>query len=188
MATKKVKRYSGEDGESEVSVPEEGTGAQEETFADAFKRNRSRGEKTFEFKGKKYTTETAEDKAKAKKAKDEEETKAQAERVKGEKGIERVSPELDLLPMGKLLGGAAAAATAMRLGKRAVDAAKATRSAKRAEEAATATKAARAENAAASGAMKGEARAGELRYKRGGGVKSASARADGCCIRGKTRA
>lgn len=173
MATKKVKRYSGEDGESEVSIPEEGTGAQEETFADAFKRNRARGEKTFEFKGKKYTTETAEDKAKAK---DEAARKEQAERVKGEKGLERVAPELDLLPAGKLLAGTAAAATAMRLGDKALRAAKAARTAKRAE------------NAAASGAMKGEARAGELRYKRGGGVKSASARADGCAIRGKTRA
>lgn len=173
MATKKVKRYSGEDGESEVSIPEEGTGAQEETFSDAFKRNRARGEKTFEFKGKKYTTETAEDKAKAK---DEAARKEQAERVKGEKGLERVAPEMDLLPVGKLVGAMGVGAAALKGGEKALRAAKAARTAKRAE------------NAAASGAMKGEARAGELRYKRGGGVKSASARADGCAIRGKTRA
>lgn len=173
MATKKVKRYSGEDGESEVSIPEEGTGAQEETFADAFKRNRARGEKTFEFKGKKYTTETAEDKAKAK---DEAARKEQAERVKGEKGLERVAPEMDLLPVGKLVGAMGAGAAALKGGEKAIKAMRAARAAKRSE------------GAAASGAMKGEARAGELRYKRGGGVKSASARADGCAIRGKTRA
>lgn len=173
MATRKVKRYSGEDGESEVSIPEEGTGAQEETFADAFKRNRARGEKTFEFKGKKYTTETAEDKAKAK---DEAARKEQAERVKNEKGLERVAPEMDLLPVGKLAGAMGAGAAALKGGEKAIKAIRAARAAKRAE------------NAAASGAMKGEARAGELRYKRGGGVKSASARADGCAIRGKTRA
>ena len=95
MATKKIKRYSGEDGESEVKIPEEGTGLKEESFGDAFKRNKDRGEKVFEFKGKKYTTETAEEKAKAK---DEAARKEQAERVKNEKGLERVAPEMDLLP------------------------------------------------------------------------------------------
>jgi len=62
------KRYN--DG-GELEIPEEGTGLKEESFADAFKRNRASGEKTFEYKGKKYTTETADDKAKAKKAKAE---------------------------------------------------------------------------------------------------------------------
>ncbi len=57
MATKKrMKRYDEGGG---VEVPEKGTGAKRESFGDAFKRNRASGEKTFEFQGKKYTTETA---------------------------------------------------------------------------------------------------------------------------------
>lgn len=55
----KVKRYN-EGGD--ISIPEEGTGLKEESFADAFKRNRASGESTFEYKGKKYTTERADDK------------------------------------------------------------------------------------------------------------------------------
>ena len=41
-----------------------------------------------------------------------------------------------------------------------------------------------------SGAMKGDFKTSEIRkgFKAGGSVKSASARADGCAIRGKTRA
>ena len=96
--------------------------------------------------------------------------------VKNEKGLERVAPEMDLLPVGKLVGAMGAGAAALKGGEKAIKAIRAARAAKRSEGAAT------------SGAMKGEARAGELRYKRGGGVKSASARADGCAIRGKTRA
>ena len=177
MATKKVKRYSGEDGESEVSVPEEAAPAKEESFGEAFKRNRSAGEKTFEWKGKKYTTETKEDQDKAKaKAKEDAERKRQSDMVKNEKGLERVAPEMDLLPVGKLVGAMGAGAAALKGGEKAIKAMRAARAAKRSE------------NAATSGAMKGEARADELRYKRGGSVKSASARADGCAIRGKTRA
>ena len=175
MATKKIKRYSGEDGESEVKIPEEGTGLKEESFGDAFRRNKDRGEKVFEYKGKKYTTETKEDQAKAK-AKEDAERKRQSDMVKNEKGLERVAPEMDLLPVGKLVGAMGAGAAALKGGEKAIKAIRAARAAKRSE------------GAAASGAMKGEARAGELRYKRGGGVKSASARADGCAIRGKTRA
>jgi hypothetical protein len=59
----KCKKYAEGDvveSESEsLSIPEEGTGLKEETFSDAFKRNRASGEKTFEYKGKKYTTELA---------------------------------------------------------------------------------------------------------------------------------
>jgi len=69
----KMKKYNGEEGsavESEsLPIPEEGTGLKEETFGDAFKRARANGEKTFEFKGKKYTTETADDKKFSNKAK-----------------------------------------------------------------------------------------------------------------------
>lgn len=168
MAKNRVKRY--DDG----GDVEEGTGAQYESFGDAFKRNRASGEKTFEYKGKKYTTETAEDKAKSK-AKEDSERERQSKMVKEEKGLERVTPELDLLPIGKAAGAMGAAATALKLGDKAVRAAKAARTAKRAE------------SAAASGAMKGESAAGELRYKKGGRT-SASKRADGCAIRGKTRA
>lgn len=144
--------------------------AKYESFGDAFKRNRDRGAKEFEYKGKKYTTETAEEKAKAK---DEAARKEQAERVKKEKGLERVAPELDLLPIGKLAGAMGAGAAVLKGGEKAIKAVKAARAAKRAE------------NAATSGAMKGEAAAGELRYKKGGSV--ASRRGDGIAMRGKTR-
>ena len=68
-----MKKYNGEEGSSVESeslpIPEEGTGLKEETFGDAFKRARANGEKTFEYKGKKYTTETADDKKFSNKAK-----------------------------------------------------------------------------------------------------------------------
>lgn len=166
----KKRRY--EEG-GDVEIPSEGTGLKYESFGDAFKRNRGRGEKEFEYKGKKYSTETAEDKAKAK---DEAARKAQAERVKNEKGLERVTPEMDLLPVGKLVGAMGAGAAALKGGEKAIKAVKAARAAKRSE------------GAASSGAMKGEVRPDELRYKKGGKVSSASRRADGCAIRGKTRA
>lgn len=54
FGTGRAKRY---DEGGDIEVPEEGTGLKKESFGDAFKRNRARGEKTFEFNGKKYTTE-----------------------------------------------------------------------------------------------------------------------------------
>jgi hypothetical protein len=162
------------------------------SFKEAFAEARAAGDKTFEYMGKKYTTELASDKAKTK-AKDEDERKRQADLVKNQKGAERVSPELDVLPVGKIVAGGAAAAAALKgmstLGKR--------YAAKKAAEKATVDKAAKIKagkdaakksRAESSGAMKGDVRGDELRYRTGGKVSSASKRADGCAIRGKTKA
>ena len=146
------------------------------SFKEAFREARDAGDKTFEYMGKKYTTETAEDKAKAKsKAKDESETKRQAEMVKNEKGLKRVSPELDLLPAGKVAAGAVGAMAALKGASSLIK----RRMAKK-----EASKKAGAES---SGAMKGDVRGDELRYKAGGKVGSASKRADGCAVKGKTK-
>jgi hypothetical protein len=184
------------------------------SFKEAFAEARAAGDKTFEYMGKKYTTELASDKKKAddtKYGEDKEmvrkayqtagemrkpkvdEAKRQADMAKNEKGVERVAPELDVLPMGKIVAGGAAAAAALKgmstLGKR--------YAAKEAAEKATVDKAAKIaagkeaakkSRAEASGAMKGDVRGDELRYRAGGKVSSASKRADGCAIRGKTRA
>lgn len=181
------------------------------SFKEAFREAREAGDKTFEYMGKKYTTELAgskkddtkygEDKEAVRKAyqesgrlrKPKETPESQYERVKNEKGLETVSPELDVLPMGKIVAGGAAAAAALKgmstLGKR--------YAAKEAAEKATVDKAAKIaagkeaakkSRAESSGAMKGDVRGDELRYKAGGKVSSASRRADGCAIRGKTRA
>jgi hypothetical protein len=160
------------------------------SFKEAFAEARAAGDKTFEYMGKKYTTELASDKAKDK---NESERKRQADMVKNQKGVERVSPELDVLPVGKIVAGGAAAAAALKgmstLGKR--------YAAKEAAEKATVDKAAKIKagkdaakksRAESSGAMKGDVRGDELRYRAGGKVSSASKRADGCAIRGKTKA
>ena len=93
MAIKKVKRYSGEDGESEVSaedaaqqkgaveeyytkkygynketdgeISDDKFPAKEMSFKEAFASARKSGDKTFEWQGKKYTTELASEKPKA---------------------------------------------------------------------------------------------------------------------------
>ena len=166
------------------------------SFKEAFAEARAAGDKTFEYMGKKYTTELAgskksddtkygEDKEKVRKAYQEagemrkpkvDEAKRQADMAKNEKGVERVSPELDLLPVGKVVAGGAAAAAALKGASSLI---------KRGMAKKEASKKAGAE---ASGAMKGDVRGDELRYKAGGKVSSASKRADGCAIRGKTRA
>ena len=166
------------------------------SFKEAFAEAREAGDKTFEYMGKKYTTDLAGPK-KASKSEDKEdpemvrkayqeaaamrkpkvdEAKRQADMVKKEKGLERVSPELDLLPAGKVAAGAAGAAAALKGASSLI---------KRGMAKKEASKKAGAES---SGAMKGDVRGDELRYKAGGKVGSASKRADGCAIRGKTRA
>ena len=172
-------------------------GLQYKRFKDAFRSARAAGDKEFEWEGKKYNTELAKDApAKSDKADkedpemvrkayqeaarlrapkvdaDEAERKRQR-KLMDEPGLESVSPELDLLPIGKLAGAMGAGAAVLKGGEKAIKAVKAARAAKRAE------------NAATSGAMKGEAAAGELRYKKGGSV--ASRRGDGIAMRGKTR-
>jgi hypothetical protein len=143
------------------------------SFKEAFAEARAAGDKTFEYMGKKYTTELASDKAKDK---NESERKRQADMVKNQKGAERISPELDVLPIGKVVAGGAAAAAALKGASSLI---------KRGMAKKEASKKAGAES---SGAMKGDVRGDELRYRAGGKVGSASKRADGCAIRGKTKA
>ena len=57
---RRTKRF--DDGGS-VDIPETGTGLQKETFKEAYRRNRNRGEKTFTWNGKKFSTESVEEKA-----------------------------------------------------------------------------------------------------------------------------
>lgn len=173
-----------------------GTGLKKETFGEAFKRNRARGEKTFEWNGKKYTTETKEDVAK-KSAPDESSAEtarlrqvpkassAEMERrTKREKeqAVESVNPE-DYVGIGAVakalpkLAARAAAKTAPKAASKRVEPSMASpkRTPKDADEARFADE-------------------GNPNFKRGGKVKkmasggSASKRADGCAIRGKTRA
>jgi hypothetical protein len=51
-----MKKYSGEDG-SEVTSDEKAAPAEGKTFKQAFREARNEGKKTFEWEGKKYTTE-----------------------------------------------------------------------------------------------------------------------------------
>ena len=167
------------------------------SFKEAFAEAREAGDKTFEYMGKKYTTDVASNKKKSddtKYGEDKEmvrkayqtagemrkpkvdEAKRQADMAKNQKGAERVSPELDVLPAGKVAAGAVGAAAALKGASSLIKRGMAKREA---------SKKAGAES---SGAMKGDVRGDELRYKAGGKVKSASSRADGCAIRGKTRA
>jgi len=133
------------------------------------------------------------------KAKPKAETKATSYRPPEEKGLERVSPELDILPIGKAaaaLGAGYAAARA--LGKRMLSSRakkEATeKSAKEADEIAKLPKKeqeARKERYLSTGPMEdafGKGTQFKREFKSGGKVSSASKRADGCAIRGKTRA
>jgi hypothetical protein len=185
------------------------------SFKEAFREAREAGDKTFEYMGKKYTTELAgskkddtkygEDKEAVRKAyqesgrlrKPKETPESQYERVKNEKGLETVSPELDVLPVGKIAAAGAATMAALKgaakLGRNYAAKEAAEETAKkatkdRAAKIAAGKEEAKKTRAKSSGAMEGEAGAGELRYKSGGKVSSASKRADGCAIRGKTRA
>lgn len=68
---KKAKRYDeggdieDESGRGEVTPEQKQAGRDANSFSDAFRAAREAGEKTFEWKGKKYTTELASDKPKA---------------------------------------------------------------------------------------------------------------------------
>lgn len=117
MFKKKVKRYAGNDeslvdsdyaydpiskivGESEIKraaaddsakyrEDQPSTGLKKETFGEAFKRNQARGAKTFEFGGKKYSTETKEQKAT--RTKPAEKTKSESKQASSE--VPKASPE-----------------------------------------------------------------------------------------------
>lgn len=128
--------------------------------------------------------------------KDEAEAKRQAEMVKKEKGLERVAPELDVLPIGKIAGLATGVMGALKgmsyLGRKAAaqkaEEAAVKKTAERAAKIEAGKQKARAARAKESGAMGDEAVSGEFRtgFKKGGSV-SASRRGDGCAMRGKTR-
>jgi len=183
------------------------------SFKEAFAEARAAGDKTFEYMGKKYTTELAsdkkktddtkygEDKEKVRKAyqtagemrKPKVDEKERQRKLSDEKGLETVSI-VDKLPLGRIAGAGIATAAALKgmssLGKRAAAQEAAEKTAKKAtvDKIKAGKDAAKKSRAESSGAMKDEVRGDELRYKAGGKVGSASKRADGCAIRGKTRA
>lgn len=146
--------------------------------------------------------EQKEEKAKpkvAKKAPAKETPKTTSYRPPEEKGLERVSPELDILPIGKAaaaLGAGYAAARA--LGKRMLTKrAQKEAGEKAAKDADTISKLpkkeqeARKERYLSTGPMEdafGKGTQFKREFKSGGKVSSASRRADGCAVRGKTRA
>ena len=193
---KKVKRYSGEDGESEVidmrSDTSQPTGIDDSVRARA-RRFMETGEKDDEMKSSKPKAR-AKPKVMASKSEAKEEPKNF--RVPEEKGLERVTPELDLLPIGKVAGALGAGYLGARaigkrmLAKRAADAHE-TMAEKAYLTARNAKLADKSEKALSSGAMKGDFRPEELSggFKKGGAVKrsSASSRGDGCVTKGHTR-
>lgn len=193
----KAKRYNEGGG---LEVPEAGTGLKKETFKEAFRRARDRKAPDFEFEGKKYTTEYKEEAAARKAAalaKKPDESAAETSRniraaadvqkrkvEASDKPLESVNPEdyigvagaLKALP--KLAARAAAKAAPKSFVKREPDLSNPKRVPKDIDEARFADE-------------------GNPNFKRGGKIKkmasggmarSASARADGCAIRGKTRA
>jgi len=114
-----------------------------------------------------------------------------------EPGLERVTPELDLLPIGKVAGAVGAGYMGARalgkhiLGKRA--ASEAAEAAEKATEMSAKKSSAikeglknKSDRIMSSGAMEGDFKVGQMRqgYKKGGMVAS---RGDGCAQRGKTK-
>lgn len=217
---KKVKRYSGEDGESEVidmrDNKEGPTGIDDDV--------RARARRFLETGKKNEEMETPKPRARAKPKASEpskpaglnfKEEKARLEA--SDKPIERATPELDLLPIGKAVGAVGAGLLGARaigkhiLGKRAVETAVNIASKARAEKLAEgeekygrqikslaeqkskkdAMMADKSERTRSSGAMEGDFKPSEIRegYKKGGAVKrsSASSRGDGIASRGHTR-
>ena len=188
---KKMKRYSGEDGESEVidmrSDSSQPTGVDDSVRARAMKFLQT-GKKDEEMSSSKPKASVR----KVTKTVVEDSKEPKNFRVPEEKGLETVSPELDLLPIGKVAGMLGAGYLGARaLGKRML--------AKKAIEASEkmADKSARTSS---SGAMKGDFKPSEIRegfkrggktkaFKQGGSVKrnSASGRGDGVAVKGHTR-
>ena len=237
----RAKRYN-EGGALEV--PEKGTGLKKETRGEAFNRARRTGEKTFEFEGKKYTTETKEEKdarEAAALAKKPDESTAETARLSRASKTEAkpktedkkkqdepvpfmkrpIKPEYtkevnDALTMGlqggilskeipKLMGHLRASKDVAKRVEPTLNAPKASGAQKfavsEARKEASKEPAQRAIEAQRKAARREAERTGEGRdyseYKKGGKVKkmasggmarSASSRADGCAIRGKTRA
>ena len=180
MMKRKMKKYSGEDGESEV------IDMRDNEKNDVGDDVRARAMKFLQTGKKEEEAPSSKPRASVKKV-----TKTVVEnskepknfKVPEEKGLETVSPELDLLPIGKVAGVLGAGYLGARaLGKRILG--------KRASEVAEkmAEKLARTRS---SGAMKDDFKPSEIRegFKRGGTVKksSASSRGDGIAVKGYTR-
>ena len=134
-----------------------------------------------------------------KKAPAKETPKTTSYRPPEEKGLERVSPELDILPIGKAAAALGAGYMAAKaLGKRMLSKrAQKEAGEKAAKDADTISKLpkkeqeARKERYLSTGPMEdafGKGTQFKREFKSGGKVSSASRRADGCAIRGKTRA
>lgn len=134
-----------------------------------------------------------------KKAPAKETPKTTSYRPPEEKGLERVSPELDILPIGKAAAALGAGYMAAKaLGKRMLSKrAQKEAGEKAAKDADTISKLpkkeqeARKERYLSTGPMEdafGKGTQFKREFKSGGKVSSASKRADGCAIRGKTRA
>lgn len=181
------------------------TGLQKETFGEAFKRNRAKGEKTFEFNGKKYTTETKEEAAGRKSAdldKKPNESAAETARLsrvpkassaemesrskrEKEQAVESVNPE-------DYIGVGAALKALPKLAARVATKAAPKSAAKRVEPDLANPKRAPRDMDESRFADEGNPnfkRGGKVKKMASGGkVRSASSRADGCAIRGKTRA
>ena len=201
MANKRAKRFDeGGDVEPEKSKmykaepAQESTGLKKESFKEAFARSKKSGDKTFEFNGKKYTTETAKPKASGPDESSAETgrlTRAAATRPAAEPGLEESHPEDMLGGMG-LKAAARVAKTVVQAGERKA-AQKATESLAAANRREALKESARSGTRAGQRASEDAAdmgRMGSDYMKKGGKVKarSASSRADGCAIRGKTRA
>ena len=223
----KAKRYN-EGGALEV--PEKGTGLKKETRGEAFNRARRTGEKTFEFEGKKYTTETKEEKdarEAAALAKKPDESTAETARLSRASKTEAkpktegkkeqddsvpfmkrpIKPEYtkevnDALKVAMGASGTSKAYSTVRKGVAALKEKisnlaakkKATPPVKREPTYESPAEAARRPRSREEETFADE---GNPNFKRGGKVKkmasggmarSASSRADGCAIRGKTRA
>ena len=213
----KVKRYyqgGTATASTSIPVPEKGTGLKKETFKEAFRRARNRKAPDFEYNGETFSTEYKEEKA-AREAKEKAEEDAKERRMSSigdkyradktkqsqnqvpkassaemerrgkrekEQAIESVNPEY-------YLGVGAAAKALPKLVARAVTKTTPKAVSKRVEPNMASPK--RTPKDADEARFADE---GNPNFKRGGKVKkmasggSASKRADGCAIRGKTRA
>lgn len=155
------------------------------SFKEAFADARSAGDKSFEYMGKKYTTDMAKSTPKSTPkpaAESPAEYKTRMDSLVKKQALERVEPE-DYVP------GAGLLKNLLKRGIKTIGAAKQLENKPTKQLPYRKSADAKKADAEASGAMKGDVRGDELRYKKGGSVKtSASRRADGCAVRGKTRA
>jgi hypothetical protein len=144
----------------------------------------------------KTSSKVSQTSAPAKPKADEPSEKKRIENINKKQALENVSPELDFMPAGKLAVGAGALyAGAKAIGKRILanrEKSAAKNVARKSEEGFSPKEAldAKSKNKAETNKMRDKAYedVGSGMFKRGGSVSSASKRADGCAVRGKTRA